>query len=133
VDSGFYRAGEAVDNVSEFYRPASDYVTYQNLGLTKEGAAESDGGTGTTSSTDCEHSETCSDKAGGGDTRAFKDSSKVATGEFHSLIVTGDGWSPGSPYRGGDDLVVSGPVSLPIGNLTEYDIQEKRRRRESFV
>ena len=29
VDSGFYRAGEAVDNVSEFYRPASDYVTYQ--------------------------------------------------------------------------------------------------------
>ena len=31
VDSGFYRAGEAVDNVSEFYRPASDYVTYQVL------------------------------------------------------------------------------------------------------
>ena len=24
---------------------------------------------------------------------------QVATGEFHSLIVTGDGWSPGSPYR----------------------------------
>ena len=68
-------------------------------------------------------SETCSDKAGGGagDSRAFKDSSKVssmmvkmtfmimkmmlmmmpqvATGEFHSLIVTGDGWSPGSHYR----------------------------------
>ena len=53
-------------------------------------------------------------------------------------------------FRGGEELVVSGPVSLPIGNLTEwvpftfyrpgpnillsrYDIQEKRRRRESFV
>lgn len=130
VDSGFYRAGEAVDNVSEFYRPASDYVTYQNLGLGKEGAAESDGGTGTTSSTDCEASETCSDKAVPREARAFKDSSKVATGEFHSLIVTGEAWCPGGQYRGGEELVVSGPVSLPA--LSELDIQEKRRRRESF-
>jgi hypothetical protein len=170
VDSGFYRAGEAVDNVSEFYRPAgggstSDYVTYQNLGLkstmtralpamTDDGPVPttssstsmmmmmaaaargdiSDNGTGTTSSTDCEHSETCSDKNlppsfsrhGGGHLDA---ASRAATAEFHSLIVTGEGWGirGGEGEDGGGQLSVSGPLSLPA-----YDL-EKRRRRESFV
>jgi hypothetical protein len=184
VDSGFYRAGEAVDNVSEFYhRPAggggggnsSDYVTYQNLGLKPPTAASnmmaraipvladdsglggsasnasaggrptasmmmmmaargdvSDNGTGTTSSTDCEHSETCSDKnlppSFNRHHLTVDAASRAATAEFHSLIVTGDGWSH---HDGGDDigghLSVSGPLSLPA-----YDL-EKRRRRESFV
>ena len=180
VDSGFYRAGEAVDNVSEFYRPAtggsggggtSDYVTYQNLGLkptmprdngglgtgaSTTGAATttttatmmmmmaaargdvSDNGTGTTSSTDCEHSETCSDKnlppSFGRHHLTVDAASRAATAEFHSLIVTGEGW--GSVGRhgegeeeegGGVHLSVSGPLSLPA-----YDL-ERRRRRESFV
>ena len=180
MDSGFYRAGEAVDNVSEFYRPAtgggggggtSDYVTYQNLGLkptmprdngglgtgaSTTGAATttttatmmmmmaaargdvSDNGTGTTSSTDCEHSETCSDKnlppSFGRHHLTVDAASRAATAEFHSLIVTGEGW--GSVGRhgegeeeegGGVHLSVSGPLSLPA-----YDL-ERRRRRESFV
>ena len=195
IDSGFYRAGEAVDNVSEFYRPAanggntSDYVTYQNLGikhnasssyattltralpaladdgLTASGSATtntpsatmmmmmaaaaargdvSDNGTGTTSSTDCEHSETCSDKnlppsfgrhgggGGSGGQLLVDTASRAATAEFHSLIVTGDGsWGlhggGGKGEDGGGSLSVSGPLSLPA-----YDL-EKRRRRESFV
>lgn len=126
VDSGYYRAGEPVDNVSEFYRPASDYVTYQNLGLKEVGRGDvSDGGTGTTSSTDCEQSETCSDK----NLPNFKDAGKDATAEFHSLIVTGDGWR--HMEGEGAKLSVSGPLSLQ--GMSDYDIQEKRRRRESFV
>ncbi len=185
VDSGFYRAGEAVDNVSEFYRPAAtagggstvvDYVTYQNLGLksttltralpaladdddagpvrtTASSSASmmmmmaaaargdvSDNGTGTTSSTDCEHSETCSDKNlppsfgrhGGGGGGHLDTASRAATAEFHSLIVTGEGWGLRGGGGGGEgeeaaQLSVSGPLSLPA-----YDL-EKRRRRESFV
>ena len=136
VDSGYYRAGEQVDNVSEFYRPCTDYVTYQNLGL-KEGVVSagggdvSDNGTGTTSSTDCENSETCSDKAlphfGQQDGGGGKDASRNAASEFHSLIVTGESWRGGEAGK----LSVSGPLSLQ--GLSEYDIQEKRRRRESFV
>ncbi len=99
----------------------------------------SDNGTGTTSSTDCEHSETCSDKNlppsfgrhGGGVGGHLDTASRAATAEFHSLIVTGEGWG----LRGGGggegeeaaQLSVSGPLSLPA-----YDL-EKRRRRESFV
>ena len=32
MDSGFYRAGEAVDNVYEFYQPSAEYAIYQQVG-----------------------------------------------------------------------------------------------------
>lgn len=127
VDSGYYRAGEPVDNVSEFYRPASDYVTYQNLKREEVTGDISDNGTGTTSSTDCENSETCSDKNLPNFQGLGKDTSRNAASEFHSLVVTGEDWRQGE----GSKLSVSGPISLQ--GLSEYDLQEKRRRRESFV
>ena len=62
----------------------------------------------------------------------FRDSSKIATGEFHSLIVTSDDWNLKNPSADGESsLSVSGPVSLP--HFSEIDFAERRRRRESFV
>ena len=94
-----------------------------------KGGDVSDGGTGTTSSTDCEHSETCSDNNPSPFARSAKDSaSRIATAEFHSLIVA-EGWRNGGAEAA--KLSVSGPLSLQ--GLSDYEIQEKRRRRESFV
>merc|ERR1712073_219754 len=59
VDSGFYRAGEAVDNVYEFYQPSAEYAIYQQVNKEKKFEDTSDNGTATT---DCEISDTHSDK-----------------------------------------------------------------------
>ena len=131
VDSGFYRAGEVVDNVSEFYQPVTEYGIYQHLAKDKKyeqgGMVIEDISDNGTSSTDCELSETNSDKR----LQKFRDLSKNATGEFHSLIVTSDDWNQKPQGDGESSLSVSGPVSLP--HFSEMDFAERRRRRESFV
>eukprot|EP00090_Calanus_glacialis_P035817 TRINITY_DN6109_c0_g1_i2.p1 TRINITY_DN6109_c0_g1~~TRINITY_DN6109_c0_g1_i2.p1 ORF type:complete len:1093 (+),score=204.46 TRINITY_DN6109_c0_g1_i2:1-3279(+) len=131
VDSGFYRAGEVVDNVCEFYEPVAEYGIYQHLARDKkyeQGVGMEDISDNGTSSTDCELSETNSDKR----LQKFRDLSKIATGEFHSLIVTSDDWNLKHPSADGESsLSVSGPVSLP--HFSEIDFAERRRRRESFV
>jgi len=131
VDSGFYRAGEVVDNVSEFYQPVTEYGIYQHLAKDNkypQGIVMEDISDNGTSSTDCELSETNSDKR----LQKFRDLSKNATGEFHSLIVTSDDWNLKQQSGDGESsLSVSGPVSLP--HFSELDFAERRRRRESFV
>ena len=125
VDSGFYRAGEAVDNVYEFYQPSAEYAIYQQVNKEKKFEDISDNGTATT---DCEISDTHSDKI----LRHFTsvtDPSKLATisgGDFHSLIVTSE------DYKKSLGDLDHGPVSLPqFSNFDDF--AERRRRRESFV
>ena len=132
VDSGFYRAGEAVDNVYEYYQPSAEYAIYQQVNKEKKFEDISDNGTATT---DCEISDTHSDKI----LRHFAASMAASAGEqskavmsspssdFHSLIVTSDDFKKAMA-----DMDQHGPVSLPHYSNFE-DFAERRRRRESFV
>ena len=126
VDSGFYRAGEAVDNVYEFYQPSAEYAIYQQVNKEKKFEDISDNGTATT---DCEISDTHSDKI----LRHFATSNPAAVGagpsgnDFHSLIVTSEDFK-----KSMTDMDHHGPISLPHYSNFE-DFAERRRRRESFV
>ena len=127
VDSGFYRAGEAVDNVYEFYQPSAEYAIYQQVNKEKKFEDISDNGTATT---DCEISDTHSDKilrhfAAAAGVDHGKVVSSTPGSDFHSLIVTSEDFKKA-------DLDGHGPVSLPHYSNFE-DFAERRRRRESFV
>ena len=128
VDSGFYRAGEAVDNVYEFYQPGAEYAIYQQVNKEKKFEDISDNGTATT---DCEISDTHSDKIlrhfqGSSDPSKLVNSSPGT--DFHSLIVTSEDFKKSASELERDH----GPVSLPHYQNFE-DFAERRRRRESFV
>ena len=118
LDSGFYRAGEVVDNVSEFYQPLPDYVAShqpdkeQKFLPVEEAEEKSDNGT---SSTDIELSERVDKSC---------NFSVIKTGEYHSLNL--------NSINQGEGLLQS-YGSLSVTNYEELDFAERRRRRESFV
>ena len=116
VDSGFYRAGEAVDNVYEFYQPSAEYAIYQQVNKEKKFEDISDNGTATT---DCEISDTHSDKI-------IRQHHPHISPDFHSLVVTSE------DFRKPSVEMEQGPISLPHYTTFE-DFAERRRRRESFV
>ena len=124
VDSGFYRAGEAVDNVYEFYQPSAEYAIYQQVNKEKKFEDISDNGTATT---DCEISDTHSDKIVRHLTGAEQGKHHPhISPDFHSLVVTSE------DFRKCSVEMDQGPVSLP--HYTNFeDFAERRRRRESFV
>ena len=137
VDSGFYRAGEAVDNVYEFYQPSAEYAIYQQVNKEKKFEDTSDNGTATT---DCEISDTTSDKMmrhfqqqhgqGSPSGHSGKGLPPGTSGDFHSLIVTTEDFKKAVSELEREQH--SGPVSLP--HYTNFeDFAERRRRRESFV
>ena len=125
VDSGFYRAGEAVDNVYEFYQPSAEYAIYQQVNKEKKFEDISDNGTATT---DCEISDTHSDKIIRhlNTAEAPKHQHAHVSPDFHSLVVTSE------DFRKCSVEMEQGPISLP--HYTNFeDFAERRRRRESFV
>ena len=131
VDSGFYRAGEAVDNVYEYYQPSAEYAIYQQVNKEKRCEDISDNGTATT---DCEISDTHSDKMMRHFAAAASSSAEHGkilsspSSDFHSLIVTSEDFKKAMA----DMDQSNGPVSLPHFSNFE-DFAERRRRRESFV